>query len=318
MSSRRLRSLEDLEDAFRRTSAGDCDDVLKSWSKNEMREFADVFGIYYPANCPMADIRKAIVDKQNEIREKLASVGGSGLDSSGQESSSSDSAELSSEDEASPRRKKQVKRVDSSLGPGLARGHGSPKGLGRREKDKVGVGAGSPRLAPAEVDGDSDMDDEEADGFIDSHPRRWVRLEVEREVIRIYPDMRYISGSERFEVECWLKVLREVKTTLLLRENGLAEAEEVGATLRKVLEMGERRLLKLQVAHKEGWSVAKLIPDRGAEGAFTKGKANERLIKAARKDAALLKKVKYTVEGCGNIIRTSGKLERHHSQHRGP
>jgi len=64
-------------------STGDCDNMLKSWSKNKICKFTNIFEIYYLANYLMVDICKAIIDKQNEIWEKLASVGGSGLDSSG-------------------------------------------------------------------------------------------------------------------------------------------------------------------------------------------------------------------------------------------
>ena len=71
-----LRGIASLGEIFRSTTAADCDDILKTWSKEELEEFAEEFDVCIHPNASRAEIRGAIVQCQSTIRERMAASEG--------------------------------------------------------------------------------------------------------------------------------------------------------------------------------------------------------------------------------------------------
>ena len=159
-----------------------------------------------------------------------------------------------------------------------------------------GKRAGSTQGPPAEAVGDDyvvgDEDilwDEDGEGMASRH---LTLLEVKERVKAVIPDMNHILGDLRDEVDVWVRALRESKIALLLHERGLVTLEDSVGSLERVFDIGKRRLVKIQVAHHEGWEVANMIPDEGVEDSIIAGKDFHAIAKAARKEAAVYRRVK--------------------------
>ena len=156
---------------------------------------------------------------------------------------------------------------------------------------------GSTQRSSAEAVGDdSEVGDDDilsdGDGDEVMASRHLTLLEVKEKVKTVIPDMNHIRGTLKCEVDVWVRALRETKITLLLHKRGLVTLEDAIAAHQRVFDIGKRRLVKIQVAHKEGWGVAKMIPEEGVEDSIIAGRDFHAISKAARKEAAVYKRVK--------------------------
>jgi len=261
--ARRLREVDALVDIFEETSEENCDDVLKTWSKKELQDFADAFDVCYGANDPMALIREAIVADQRRIRRELKET---------------------QEDGSSPERDSRARLVNADLGPPSESGKEATR-VREGVRNAVGSGTEGSRCAPATVGGVDIAEQEILEDLVEKQALQEAREEVKEQVRKVVPDVDHVKGSVRFEMDCWVKVLREGKMALLLNDKGLMTPDDWRESVQKMFDLGSRRFLKLFIAYKEGWGVAKMIPDLGDGESLLDGKESRLLAKNARKEA---------------------------------